>query len=332
LPPSINAQPANVSVTAPIGLAIERVKLVLFRPFDLGRWLTIGLGAWLAGLGRGGGGFNFNYSPGSHQGHVASGSAPPDFRAMYDRAHTFVMNNLMWIIPLAIVIVLFLLALGILMAWLRAHGNFMFLHCVALNKAETSVPWNKLGKQSNSLFLFNLLLGFIGMLLALPMIVLMVLAGIRILNHGQPIMRVLLTLVPLVLMFLAVALVFLVIHKLTVDFVVPIMFVRGSKCRAAWSELINLVTAHVGRFVLYLLFQIVLALATFVLVVMVIFCTCCVAGCLMIIPYIGTVLLLPVLVFKRSYSLYYLAQYGPAYDAFPPPESPPPPLSGSPPQ
>jgi hypothetical protein len=38
----------------------------------------------------------------------------------------------------------------------------------------------------------------------------------------------------------------------------------------------------------------------------------------MIIPYIGTVLLLPVAVFKRSYSIYYLAQYGPPYDVFSP--------------
>jgi len=35
-----------------------------------------------------------------------------------------------------------------------------------------------------------------------------------------------------------------------------------------------------------------------------------------VIPFLGTVLLLPVHVFKRSYSLYYLAQYGEEYDTF----------------
>ena len=44
--------------------------------------------------------------------------------------------------------------------------------------------------------------------------------------------------------------------------------------------------------------------------------TCCIAGCLMLIPYIGTVVLLPVLVFGKSYSLYYLGQYGRAYNVF----------------
>ena len=31
---------------------------------------------------------------------------------------------------------------------------------------------------------------------------------------------------------------------------------------------------------------------------------------------LGTVLLLPVIMFKRAYSLHYLAQYGPAYNVF----------------
>jgi hypothetical protein len=47
--------------------------------------------------------------------------------------------------------------------------------------------------------------------------------------------------------------------------------------------------------------------------------TCCIAGCLIVLPYLGAVILLPVTVFKRSYSLYYLAQFGPAYNVFPPP-------------
>lgn len=46
--------------------------------------------------------------------------------------------------------------------------------------------------------------------------------------------------------------------------------------------------------------------------------TCCIAVCLMAIFYLGTVLLLPVLVFKRSYPLYFLRQFGSGYDMFPP--------------
>jgi hypothetical protein len=53
-----------------------------------------------------------------------------------------------------------------------------------------------------------------------------------------------------------------------------------------------------------------------IIVLLAILATCCIAGCLMLLPFIGTVLLLPVLVFKRAYSLYYLAQYGSQYDVF----------------
>ena len=74
---------------------------------------------------------------------------------------------------------------------------------------------------------------------------------------------------------------------------------------------------HAGQFALYILFQIVLGMAIGIIVLGAVLITCCLAGCLMLIAYVGTVLLLlPVLVFKRSYSLYFFAQFGPAYDVF----------------
>jgi len=79
-----------------------------------------------------------------------------------------------------------------------------------------------------------------------------------------------------------------------------------------------LLSANKLRFTLYLLFQIVIRIVITVIVgigVCIGFCLCC-ASCLLFIPYIGTVILLPVLVFTRAYSLYYLQQYGPQYDVF----------------
>ena len=46
----------EISVTEPVSPALERVKTMLFKPFDLGKWFTIGFCAWLAFLGKGGGG------------------------------------------------------------------------------------------------------------------------------------------------------------------------------------------------------------------------------------------------------------------------------------
>lgn len=75
--------------------------------------------------------------------------------------------------------------------------------------------------------------------------------------------------------------------------------------------------AHGDLFSLYVLFQIVLKMAIGLLIVLVVVATCCLAGCLMALPYVGTVVLLPILVFERSYSLYYLSQFGRGYNVFP---------------
>jgi hypothetical protein len=80
----------------------------------------------------------------------------------------------------------------------------------------------------------------------------------------------------------------------------------------------------VGTFILYFLFQIALVMAIGVIVVGAVIITCCIAGCLMALPYLGTILLLPVSMFKRCYSLYFLAQFGRKYDVFAPASTPPP--------
>src|SRR5436190_1801578 len=66
-------------------------------------------------------------------------------------------------------------------------------------------------------------------------------------------------------------------------------------------------------------FLIVLALATAIVACVATCATCCIAA----IPYIGTVILLPVFVLLRSFSLLFLRQFGPDYDiwaTFVPPE------------
>jgi hypothetical protein len=308
------AHSQNIGVTLPVSQAIERVKVMLFRPFDPSKWFTIAFCAWLAGLGSRG--FSFNYGGGSSH---RSGSGGGNAREVFEQAQRFVMNNLFWILPLVVALVLLALAAGVVLLWLRSRGQFMFLHCVALNKAEIDVPWRKFAAEGNSLFVFRLVLGLVWMIPMLPFVIVTVLLVIRMIKRGAPDMHIILPLIGVGLMLLALGVVFFVIGKLTIDFVVPIMFLRRCKCLAGWKEFRRLLSTHVVRFVVYLLFQIVLGLAIGVTVLTAIIATCCIAGCLMVMPYLGAVVLLPVLVFKRSYSLHYLAQYGPEYDVFPPP-------------
>jgi hypothetical protein len=327
IPPLAPSKSLEISVIEPVSPALERVKQMLFKPFDLAKWITIGFCAWLAGLGESGGG-GFNY--GNHYGNKGSYGGQPgeQFRHFYHQASDFVMANLGWIIPLTILLVLLVVALWLLMLWLSSRGKFMFLHCVALDKAEVAEPWNKFAGAANSLFRFRICLGLVGMLLTFPLLVFIGLAVMRMVLQGEVDLAGVMTSVVLGLIFVLVAVMLAIVRKFTVDFVVPIQFLRGGGCLAAWKEFYGLLAANPGQFALYILFQIVIAMAIGIIVVLAVLVTCCVAGCLLLLPFIGSVLLLPVLVFKRSYSLYYLAQHG--YDVFPvlPPTPPLPPTIG----
>ncbi len=311
-PPS--SYPRDIGVTEPINPAYERVKQILFRPFDLARWITIGFCAWLAGLGESGG--SFNYGNSSHTRH-GGGHPAEQFRLFYLEAGEYVAANLYWIIPVAFVLFIIFIGAWLLVLWLSSRGKFMFLHCVALDRAEVAEPWKKFAGASNSLFRFRIGFGLAGMVLTLPLLAVVGLAVLRMVLQGEPDVAGIMTAVVLGLAFVMVAVLLAIIGKFMVDFVVPIMFLRGGTCLAAWSEFWILLSANIGKFTLYILFQIVLSWVIGLIVLLAILLTCCIAGCLMLLPFFGTVLLLPVLVFKRAYPLFYLAQYGPQYDVFP---------------
>jgi len=46
----------NIAFFEPLNRAWERMKHILFQPFDLAKWLVLGFSAWLAGLADGAGG------------------------------------------------------------------------------------------------------------------------------------------------------------------------------------------------------------------------------------------------------------------------------------
>src|SRR5712671_7813141 len=117
-------QPARVSVTQPVSQAFDRVKLILFRPFNLEKWFVIGFCAWLAHFGEAGYGGRINFNAGSRRGGA-------NIQESFETARTYVMDNLSWIVPLAIALVVVAVALGVVMVWISSRGKFMFLNCVA---------------------------------------------------------------------------------------------------------------------------------------------------------------------------------------------------------
>lgn len=295
---------ANVSVLEPLGPAIEHVKTLLFRPFNLDRWLAIGFCAWLAQLGSG---------PGGHGGGDNKHPLNPEgIRQTWEQTLNYIHTNATWLIPTLYVAVALGIVLWIVLTWLSSRGRFMILYNVTYNTAEVKRPWAMFREYGHSLFLFRMALDIIAGVLFLGLVGL----GVAIMLStwtalGLKILWNLLWLVPALIVLAGVV---GLIKLFTTDFVVPLMLKRTTYCVPAWQEFKGLLSHNQGRFMLYALFKGLIGLAMGLLIFFVGFLTCCCGFILLIIPFVGTVVLLPLHVFYRAYSLHYLRQYGPAYD------------------
>jgi hypothetical protein len=300
-------QQPGVSVIEPISPAIEKVKVILFKPFDLSRWFIIGFCAWLAYLGQGGVRCNFNFPFRGSKTHATLPGGLEDLFA----------NNLPLIIFFGSIALVLGLAIVIVCLWLSSRGRFMFLACIARNKAEVKTPWHRFREHANSLFLFRLAVGiifFICFILFIGTLVLFVALFSR--NHVHMGIGAVGLLMFLLLIVVSVGIIFALILKFTADFVVPVMYLRSCSCVEAWHEFWTLLSDNKGAFTIYILFQIVIAMVICAIVAAAVIITCCCAALFLAIPYIGTVLMLPLLVFQRAYSLCYLRQFGARFDVF----------------
>src|SRR5437870_8728587 len=157
----MNEGESKIQIFKPFGEAFELMKKILFQPFDLKKWFVIGFAAWLANLGSGGGGFNYQF----------------DRREQAQKINDAISQIPHPILVLGIsLLILSLLALIVLCAWLRARGRFMFIDCIVKNRGAIAEPWREFRKEGNGYFLFWLLIAFVVLLFAalvsLPLIIL----------------------------------------------------------------------------------------------------------------------------------------------------------------
>jgi hypothetical protein len=217
-------------------------------------------------------------------------------------------------------LILFVLAAIVVFAWLRARGSFMFIDCIVKNRAAIAEPWREFRKQGNSYFLFSLAITFVFIifvaLFALPLIILAIKGRYDLhLQHDRLDVYEVLAIAGWVFVILLM----IIAWALVATFMVPVMYCRRCRAYEAFCVVLSLIAAHPGEILLYCLFLIVLAIATGLVSCLVICATCCFAA----LPYIGTVILLPVFILFRSFSLVFLRQFGPGYDvwvSFVPPE------------
>jgi hypothetical protein len=310
-------QPGQISVVEPIGAAIEKTKQILFRPFNIAKWFAIGFCAWLATLGSGGRS-NLNF------GNWGSHEQSPDFQQEIHNIKEAVLENLPIVIGVGALVILVILVLSLVFMWLKSRGQFMFFHCVSRDKGEVVKPWKQYAQQANSLFLFRLVLGLAGVAASILFIVPLVAIGFSFAKTGIAGFALANLVWGFLLIFciIMIALTLSGIRLLTDDFVVPIMSLRRCSVTEGWKEFWRLLMSNKGPFTVYLLFLFVIGLAIGMIILLAVLVTCCCAACFLMIPYIGTVVMLPILVWRRAYSLLYLSQYGPEFDVFVPEPTP----------
>ncbi len=304
----VNIEEVQLSCTRWVRPSWERTKDILFRPFDMVKWFMLGFTAWLATLGEGGGG------GGSTKFKKTGGGNSEVFSDAMVQANAF-MNEHAGSIAL-IVAIGFIVSVGlwVLAMWIRCRGKFMFLDNVVHNRADVSNPWNVFKQHASSLFKWNLVYGLLCFVVSLPVLMLVLFkVAMPCIRAGAWDPAVIPMLVLAVILSFPLSIVTGYINRFREDFIIPIMYNLDLTATEAWGRFIPVLKCRLGALIVYGLFYTLLIFLALLCVFIFCLATCCIGGCLIMIPYIGSVVLLPMLVFFRQYSLNYLDQFGPVF-------------------
>ena len=174
-------------------------------------------------------------------------------------------------------------------------------------------PWREYRREGNSLFFFRVCLGLISLAVVLLILGLCALVALPDIQDRQFGGSMMIAIFAAIVLFIPFCIVMGFIGTLLNDFVAPIMYLRRISTMQAWREFHrSMFTGRTWTFVLYFLFKIVIGMAVGALALMTMCLTCCIVA----IPYVGTVILLPLLVFVQAYPLYFIEQFGPDWQIF----------------
>jgi hypothetical protein len=295
----------DVSYTIPLKRAWARARHILFQPFRLDVWATLGFSAFLSEYlgGDMGGGGNFQSHGKGPVGHVIHG------------AWRFLHGPL----QLGLVAILIFLAfvVGVLLLWVSCRGKFIFLDNVAHHRTTIAEPWRRFKRQGDSLFVWYL--GFWFLVIAAVILLSLPFLGTLALVWSESDFRLpaLGALLVLGLVLLPVILAMIYVRILLHHFVVPLMHRYDLTATAAWGRFLPLLRREAGHFIAYGIFLMALWFAVMIACMTAGIATCCVGFVVLALPYVSSVVLLPVLVTFRAIGPEFLAQFGPEFAVLP---------------
>jgi hypothetical protein len=243
--------------------ALQHTRDQLFRPFRFGQWSRLALVGFLAAelhtSGCNFSGFNLPNLKDHPRGQEFVATTPfPHI----DPAQIAQLAGLIIAAAVLVIIVFFL--------FLYVSSVFRFILFDSVIKKHCSIGagwtrWHRTGRRYFVWQLVFLIIYFLtlGVLIGVPLAVAAALGWFQ--NAGQHIVRSVLGVILLIGLFLVFLLLAAVVQVLAKDFLVPIMALDEVDFADGWSRLLALIRPEPGKFAVYLLLKIALAVAAAIL-------------------------------------------------------------------
>jgi hypothetical protein len=304
---------------APLEGALDQMRALLFRPFSMRRWLALALMAWLAEMPSG--------SRGRLMEHLNSGSTEATamplaglagltdaLPAVSDgSAIAGLIGGMSLFVVGSVVLVVF--ALGLLFLWLSSRAKFVWVENVWHGSSAIKAPWRRFKRQGDSLFWWRLgLIALAFLVVGIPLFG-AVIFGASGLQEFSPLLWVGVTLCALPLLVGVIYCLFW-----AEGFVLPLMIRYDTDFLGGVRHFVSLLRDRPGAFLLVGLMVLGINICAALLVLALVVLSLGIGLLLLLVPYVGTVLLLPIAVTVRAYPIMWLAQLDPAFAlSIPPP-------------
>jgi hypothetical protein len=323
----------TIEFWAPLGRAWRRMKSLLFQPFDAGRWLVLAFCFWVASLFEGGSGSvpkgPRHWAPGP-PGRLDPRDVEEVLRGggarIAEAWHSLLASGAATVALFVVVPMLIALVLALL--WLSSRFKMIVIDNLVRGRAEVREPWHRLAPLGDSLFVFRVLFGlavFVGFGLLVALMVALGVISFAARTKAIPIAGLAISGFTFLLLTVAVAYAWVFLSS----FVEPIMYRDRIPALAAWRVFLRWFSAEPASFLLYGPFVLLLFIGVGIAIGAVCLVTCCIGFLVIALPFVGTVVLLPLLVAYRYLSLEFLAQFDPSLDVFAAARGGVPPLPGT---
>lgn len=321
--------------------AWRKMVMMLFKPFNFAKWATLGFCVWIAQLGEGGGNFNFSSFKNDHASKNANDAFLNALNQIFngDSGNIFTRTAeqcqitvaiLAWICAGIALFIIIIIAFSIAMIWLKARFEFILIDNLIHDRTEIVTPWKQFKVPANSAFLWMVLIGFITaaiIAVSLAFHIFAILPWLKSCLARKTLLwpdeTTIIILACSVLAGVVLSLVFWLVNFFFREFVVPVMYWQNLRSIEAWKIFLTLLKNNRFTFFKYIILTIVFSVIAGAAILAAGIATCCIGLILLAIPFVGTVIILPVSVFFRLFGLELLAQFGPEYNI---PVPPPPPL------